>query len=63
MKNKLARLKSARKIRAKIRPGEKHRLSVFKTTIYVILHAIIWFTLMVVFPDITFGKSKLGVID
>ena len=38
-------------------------LLVFKTTIYVILHAIVWFTLMVVFPDITFGKSKLGVID
>ena len=34
MKNKLARLKSARKIRAKIRPGEKHRLSVFKTTMH-----------------------------
>tara|TARA_B100000989_G_scaffold89135_1_gene64448 strand:+ start:63 stop:413 length:351 start_codon:yes stop_codon:yes gene_type:complete len=34
MKNKLARLKSARKIRAKIRPGEKHRLSVFKTAMH-----------------------------
>ena len=34
MKNKLARLKSARKIRAKIKPGEKHRLSVFKTTMH-----------------------------
>ena len=34
MKNKLARLKSARKIRAKISPGEKYRLSVFKTTMH-----------------------------
>ncbi len=34
MKNKLARLQSARKIRSKIQPREKHRLSVFKTTMH-----------------------------
>ena len=34
MKNKLARLKSAKKIRSKILPGDKHRLTVFKTTMH-----------------------------
>ena len=30
----------------------------FKTTIYVLLHAMFWFALMVMLPDITFGKGK-----
>jgi len=34
MKNKLARLKSAKKIRSKISLGEKHRLTVYKTTMH-----------------------------
>lgn len=34
MKNKIARLKSAKKIRSKILPGDKHRLTVFKTTMH-----------------------------
>ena len=34
MKNKLARLRSAKKIRSKISLGEKHRLTVYKTTMH-----------------------------
>ena len=34
MKNKLARLRSAKKIRSKIALGEKHRLTVYKTTMH-----------------------------
>lgn len=34
MKNKHARLKSAKKIRSKILPSEKHRLTVFKTAMH-----------------------------
>ena len=34
MKNKTARLKSARKIRSKIVTSDKHRLTVYKTTMH-----------------------------
>ena len=34
MKNKLARLRSAKKIRSKISLGDKHRLTVYKTTMH-----------------------------
>jgi len=34
MKSKLARLKSARKIRSKLANGDKHRLTVYKTTMH-----------------------------
>ena len=36
MKNKLARLRSAKKIRSKIALGEKHRLTVYKTTMHTV---------------------------
>ena len=34
MKNKLARLRSAKKIRSKLRLGDKHRLTVHKTAMH-----------------------------